>query len=218
MLYAFVALLVAGTCLHRGCTPSKALLHAALIMEAIEDGTRRWGIDAAVKGIDAAVLAATRDDIVTRNFKGLLQHLRQQLVAFFEGHGTVASPRTGSVAPIAGRPDRPVLRLTARRGLVIATGSAPGQLRGLRADGTPVLTSDDATRSDRIPRSVIVVGAGAIGVEFATAICCSRNTCLAGNPPPGRASSGGSVPLHQQGSLDRPDSQRLRYDIREIVG
>lgn len=159
--------LLGGTCLHRGCIPSKALLHAASIMEAIEEGAGRWGIDAAVKSVDAAVLAATRDDIVTRNFKGLVQHLDLQQVSVFEGHGQLTSTRSLTVTPQPAS-GRPVVELTARRGVVIATGSAPKELPGLTSDGVRVMTSDDATRTDRVPRSVIVVGAGAIGVEFAT--------------------------------------------------
>lgn len=160
--------LVGGTCLHRGCIPSKALLHAASIMEGIDDGAERWGIDAPVRAVDTAALAATRDDIVERNFKGLVAHLHHQGVAIIEGTGLLRSPRSVAVTPPHGSAGAEDVLLLAGRALVIATGSAPRQLPGLVSDGVRVLTSDDATRAKGLPRSVIIVGAGAIGVEFAT--------------------------------------------------
>ncbi|MGH9105192.1 MAG: dihydrolipoyl dehydrogenase [Acidimicrobiales bacterium] len=160
--------LVGGTCLHRGCVPSKALLHAALIMEGIEDGERRWGIKATVGAVDAAALGATRDEIVDKNYKGLLSHLRQERVSVFEGSGRVTSARSVLVTPVERGALGAPAELRARRGLVIATGSVPRELPGLASDGGRVVTSDEATRTDSIPRSVIVVGAGALGVEFAS--------------------------------------------------
>ncbi|MGC8626376.1 MAG: dihydrolipoyl dehydrogenase [Acidimicrobiales bacterium] len=160
--------LVGGTCLHRGCVPSKALLHAASVMEAVEDGARRWGVKASVDQVDAAALASTRDDIVEKNYKGLLGHLQQERVAVFAGTGRLTSPRAVLVTPTGeGAPGAP-FELRARRGVVLATGSSPRQLPGLSSDGTRVITSDDATRAKSIPRSAIIVGAGAIGVEFAS--------------------------------------------------
>ncbi len=160
--------LVGGTCLHRGCIPSKALLHAASVMEAVADGVRRWGVKATVQGVDAAALAATRDEIVDQNYRGLLGHLHQERVAIIPGHGRVTSARTVMVSPDQrGALDAPV-ELRARRGLVVATGSVPRDLPGLARDGLHVMTSDEATRLSTIPRSAIVVGAGAVGVEFAS--------------------------------------------------
>lgn len=160
--------LVGGTCLHRGCIPSKALLHAALIMEAIDDGVRRWGVKASVDAVDTTALAATRDEIVTKSFKGLVGHLHQERVAMFEGTARVTSARSVLVVPQEVRAAGVPVQLTARRGLVIATGSRPRELPGLASDGLRTMTSDDATRTDQLPRSVAIVGAGAIGVEFAT--------------------------------------------------
>jgi dihydrolipoamide dehydrogenase len=158
--------LVGGTCLHRGCIPSKALLHAASIMEGIEDGDRRWGIRATVDAVDTAALAATRDDIVDKNYRGLLAHLRHERVEIVAGSARITSARAVDVVPVAGQGGE--RRLEARRGIVVATGSVPRELPGLVSDGTRIITSDQATRAERIPRSVLVVGAGAIGVEFAS--------------------------------------------------
>jgi dihydrolipoamide dehydrogenase len=159
---------VGGTCLHRGCVPSKALLHAASVMEAVEDGARRWGIKASVDQVDAAALASTRDEIVEKNYKGLLGHLQQERVAVFAGTGRLTSPRAVLVTPRDQGSSGAPFELRARRGVVVATGSTPRELPGLSSDGTRVLTSDDATRATSIPRSAIIVGAGAIGVEFAS--------------------------------------------------
>lgn len=156
--------LVGGTCLHRGCIPSKALLHAAEIMDGIDEGAKRWGIGATVASVDAAALGATRDDVVNRNYKGLLDHLHHDGITVVQGSGRLSSARSVTVT---GTPDG-VVELRARRGLVVATGSRPRELPGSPSDGEVILTSDDATRSTRLPGSVLIVGAGAIGVEFAT--------------------------------------------------
>ncbi len=160
--------LVGGTCLHRGCIPSKALLQAASVMEAVDDDARRWGIKATVEQVDPAALAAARDEVVDKNYKGLLGHLRHSRVTIFKGHGRLTSPRSVLVSPRPGSELGAPVELRARRGVVVATGSTPRELPGIPSDGQRVLTSDDATRSDRIPRSAIVVGAGAVGVEFAS--------------------------------------------------
>lgn len=166
--------LVGGTCLHRGCIPSKALLHAAELAEGVTEGRERFGIDATVRSVDAAVLAAARDDIVERNYRGLLDHLAHDGVHLVAGRGRLAGPRTVVVSPVdnypAGGPEplREPVTLQARRGVVVATGSRPRLLPGLEPDGERILTSDAATRATRLPRSVVIVGAGAIGVEFAS--------------------------------------------------
>lgn len=163
---------VGGTCLHRGCVPSKAMLHAATIAESIEDGQRRWGLHAALESVDAKALAATRDDIVDRNYKGLLAHLSHDGIKVIDGNAFVTSPRSVRVTPRGNGKARGAahgaVELRARRGLVLAMGSVPRQLPGLEADGVKVVTSDEATRLDRLPASALVVGAGSVGVEFAS--------------------------------------------------
>lgn len=160
--------LVGGTCLHRGCVPSKALLHAASIAEATEEGAARWGIDATVKSVDPLVLGAARDDVVERNYRGLVEHLRHDGVEVVKGAGRLVSARCVRVTTADSDPDGEPLDLHAIRGVVVATGSRPRMLPGLVPDGRAVMSSDDATRAASLPTSVLVVGAGAIGVEFAT--------------------------------------------------
>jgi len=150
---------IGGTCLNRGCIPTKALLHAAELVEGTREGAERWGIRATVEGIDYATLAAARDDVVAKNVNGLTGHLRSEGVTMVQGDARLASPREVVVG------DR---RLTATRAVVLATGSAPVPFPGLSVDGLRILTSDEALKLDHVPASAVVVGAGSVGVEFAS--------------------------------------------------
>ncbi len=176
--------LVGGTCLHRGCIPSKALLHAAEISEYIEEGRLRWGISASVDKIDPLQMASTRDDIVEKNHAGLLDHLRHDGINVISATARLVSDKKVVVSPVpepygaqtgaTGKRNYPVtelsgdLEITPKRGIVLATGSRPRQLPDFPEDGKVIVTSDTATRAMDIPASVLVIGAGAIGVEFAT--------------------------------------------------
>ncbi len=152
--------LVGGTCLHRGCIPTKAMLHAAELADGVREASERWGIRATLDGIDVARVVHARDDVVERSFRGLEQHLASDGVTIVRGQGRLRDPRTVVVDGEQA--------LTARRAVVLATGSVPALLPGLVADGERILTSDDALRLDRVPRSVVVLGAGSVGVEFAS--------------------------------------------------
>ncbi|MFI1971443.1 dihydrolipoyl dehydrogenase [Streptomyces cinnamoneus] len=156
--------LVGGTCLHRGCIPSKAMLHAAELVDGIAEARERWGVKASLDSVDWAALTATRDDIVSRNHRGVEGHLSHAGVRVVRGSATLTGPRTvrvetGAEAGTAWR---------ARRGIVLATGSRPRTLPGLQPDGARVVTSDDALFAPGLPGSVLVLGGGAIGVEYAS--------------------------------------------------
>ncbi|MGQ5638461.1 MULTISPECIES: dihydrolipoyl dehydrogenase [unclassified Streptomyces] len=167
---------VGGTCLHRGCIPSKAMLHAAELVDGIAEARERWGVKATLDSVDWAALVATRDDIVARNHKGVEAHLAHAGVRVVRGSARLTGPRTVRVeeVPVDVAPGvRPrsapgVLDLTARRGIVLATGSRPRTLPGLTPDGRRVVTSDDALFAPGLPASVLVLGGGAIGVEYAS--------------------------------------------------
>ncbi|MBL1084275.1 dihydrolipoyl dehydrogenase [Streptomyces actinomycinicus] len=183
---------VGGTCLHRGCIPSKAMLHAAELVDGITEARERWGVKATVDCVDWGALVATRDDIVRRNHKGVEAHLAHAGVRVVRGSARLTGARTvrvegvraegapavpagnaphghGSSTPdgygssVSGAQD-----LTARRALVLATGSRPRLLPGLTPDGRRVVTSDDALFAPGLPESVLVLGGGAIGVEYAS--------------------------------------------------
>lgn len=152
--------LVGGTCLHRGCIPSKAMLHAAELVDGIAEARERWGVKATVDSLDWPALVATRDTIVARNHQGVVGNLRAAGVQVVRGTARLTGPR-GVRIEGAGE-------FTARRGIVLATGSRPRLLPGLAPDGRRVVTSDDALFAAGLPESVLVLGGGAIGVEYAS--------------------------------------------------
>jgi dihydrolipoamide dehydrogenase len=151
---------VGGTCLHRGCIPTKALLHAAELADGVHEATERWGMKTVIESIDYSATVANREDIVTRNYKGLESHLKKEKVQILKGWGTVTGPREVQVEDVG--------TATATKALVLASGSTPKSIPGLEIDHRRVITSDDALALDYLPKSVIVLGAGAVGVEFAS--------------------------------------------------
>jgi dihydrolipoamide dehydrogenase len=157
---------VGGTCLHRGCIPSKAMLHAAELVDGIAEARERWGVKATLDAVDWPALVATRDDIVARNHRGVEAHLAHAGVRVVKGSARLTGPRSVRVEGVDGEPG--AYDLSARRGLVLATGSRPRTLPGLAPDGRRVVTSDDALFAPGLPASVLVLGGGAIGVEYAS--------------------------------------------------
>ncbi|WP_328903090.1 dihydrolipoyl dehydrogenase [Streptomyces sp. NBC_00441] len=151
---------VGGTCLHRGCIPSKAMLHAAELVDGIAEARERWGVKAALESVDWSALVATRDDIVARNHRGVQTHLAHAGVEVVSGRAELTGPRTVRIEGYG--------EVAARRGIVLATGSRPRVLPGPAADGRRVVTSDDALFAPGLPESVLVLGGGAIGVEYAS--------------------------------------------------
>ncbi|MDA0638903.1 dihydrolipoyl dehydrogenase [Nonomuraea sp. MCN248] len=148
---------IGGTCLHRGCIPTKALLHVAEVAdETRESGS--FGVRARFDGIDVPGVHAFKDRIVTRAWKGVQGLLKAAGVTLVEGEGRLAGERRVQVGP----------ETYEGRHLVLATGSAPRSLPGLDIDGERVITSDHALTMDRVPSSVVVLGGGVIGVELAS--------------------------------------------------
>ena len=145
-----------GTCLHRGCIPTKALLHAAEVADSARH-SEQFGVRASLEGVDLPAVNKYRDGIVGKLYKGLQGLAKQHRVELVEGEGKVVAERT---VEVDGR------RLTGRN-LVLATGSASRTLPGLELGGR-VLTSDTALALDHVPDSVVVLGGGVIGVEFAS--------------------------------------------------
>jgi dihydrolipoamide dehydrogenase len=148
---------VGGTCLHRGCIPTKALLHAAEVADmARESGT--FGVLATLDGIDMPGVNAYKDKVVTRLWKGLQGLISSRHIDVIEGDGRLVSPTQVKVGD------------TVYEGahVVLATGSESRSLPGLAIDGERVITSDQALALDRVPSSVVILGGGVIGVEFAS--------------------------------------------------
>ena len=146
-----------GTCLHVGCIPTKALLHAAEIADQARDSAQ-FGVRATLDGIDMAGVNKYKDGVVSRLFKGLTGLVKGRGITIIEGEGRLTGPRQVSVGDQA---------YTGTH-VVLASGSYPKSLPGLEIDGDRVISSDHAVRLDRVPASVIVLGGGVIGCEFAS--------------------------------------------------
>ncbi len=148
---------VGGTCLHRGCIPTKALLHSAETVEAIK-GAAQFGVNGTFESVDMPAVNAYKNKVVEGLYKGLTGLVKSREIETIQGTGRLVSP---TAVEVDGR------RIEARH-VLLATGSVPRSLPGLEIDGTRVITSDDALQMETIPGSVIILGAGAIGCEFAS--------------------------------------------------
>ncbi len=152
--------LVGGTCLHRGCIPTKALLHVAETADAVREAGD-LGVRADLHGVDLEAAAGFAGRTVDRLYKGLRQLVGSRGIRTLVGTARLDGPHAVLVdGPDAGR-------YTATD-VVIATGSAPRTIPGVTPDGERVLTSDHALRLTALPASAIVLGGGVIGVEFAS--------------------------------------------------
>ena len=145
-----------GTCLHRGCIPTKALLHAAEVADSTRDSAH-FGVLAAFEGIDMAKVNAYRDGVVGRLYKGLQGLVKSRNVTFVEGKGRLVA---ANAVEVNGERYEGL-------NVVLATGSYARSLPGLEIGGR-IMTSDQALGLDYVPAKVIVLGGGVIGVEFAS--------------------------------------------------
>jgi dihydrolipoamide dehydrogenase len=148
---------VGGTCLHVGCIPTKALLHAAEVADATRDAGQ-FGVLATFEGVDMAAVRSYQDGVVSRAYKGLAGLIDGRTITLIEGEGRLAGPLSVAVGDTTYTGDH----------LVLASGSYPRTLPGLDIDGERVITSEQALTLDRVPASVVVLGGGVIGCEFAS--------------------------------------------------
>jgi dihydrolipoamide dehydrogenase len=146
-----------GTCLHVGCIPTKALLHAAEIADGARDSAQ-FGVRATLDGIDMEGVNSYKDGVVSRLFKGLSGLIKGRGITVIEGVGRLTGPREVTVGGSA----------YSGRHVVLASGSYARSLPGLDIDGDRVITSEHALRLDAVPASVVVLGGGVIGCEFAS--------------------------------------------------
>ncbi len=149
---------VGGTCLHRGCIPTKALLHAAEVADAAREG-EKVGVRSSLDGIDMAGVNNYKDSVVDRLYKGLSGLVKGRGITVVQGSGRLTSANTVEVDGTT---------YTAAKAVVLATGSYSRSLPGLEIDGERIITSDHALTLDHVPTSAIVLGGGVIGVEFAS--------------------------------------------------
>lgn len=151
-----------GTCLLRGCIPTKALLHSAELFDSIRR-CAAFGISAPEPVVDMAGVQAYKRDVVDANAKGVGALFKKNRVEPVQGYGRLAG--ANAVEVTAGDGSR--RRLSARY-VMIATGSVPREIRVAPTDGVRILNSDHLLELDRVPKSLIVLGAGAVGTEFAS--------------------------------------------------
>ncbi|ADG74995.1 dihydrolipoamide dehydrogenase [Cellulomonas flavigena DSM 20109] len=147
---------VGGTCLHRGCIPTKALLHAAELADNAREGAH-VGVHTHLERIDMGGVNQYKDNVIGRLYKGLQGLIKSRKIEVVEGYGKLTGPNTVQVG------DR---TLTGEH-VVLGTGSYARSLPGLDIGGR-VMTSDQALTLDWVPRSAIVLGGGVIGSEFAS--------------------------------------------------
>jgi dihydrolipoamide dehydrogenase len=146
-----------GTCLHRGCIPTKALLHAGEIADNVRESAS-FGVKSNLLGIDMPEVNKYKDGVVGRLYKGLQGLVKHRGVDYVTGEGKFVGPNKVKVG------DQEFVG----NHVVLATGSFPKSLPGLEIDGTQVINSEHALKLDKVPASVIILGGGVIGVEFAS--------------------------------------------------
>jgi len=147
---------VGGTCLHNGCIPTKALLHAAEVADEAKHGPS-IGVQTTFAGVDMPAVNAFKQGVIDRLYKGLQGLVKARKVTMIDGHGTLVGPDAIEVRGV---------RYTGKN-IVLGTGSYARSLPGLDIGGR-VITSDQALAMDWVPQTAIVLGGGVIGVEFAS--------------------------------------------------
>ena len=166
---------IGGTCLHRGCIPTKALLESADAVNRAHDLKDFGVLLPGEPSVDYAQMAARRDQVVKRMWTGLKTLVTKNKVTWIQGRGRIDGPGRVRVrqAPEDGADGNGGAggggeRLLQATDIIIATGSRVKSLPGLTPDGERILTSDDVLRRADAPKSIIIVGGGAVGVEFAS--------------------------------------------------
>ena len=145
-----------GTCLHRGCIPTKALLHSAEVAD-VARGAAKYGISTSFGGVDMNGVTAYRESIVSSKFKGLEGLIKARKITVIRGEGRLVSPTQVRVGD----------DVVTGKNVVLATGSYARSLPGLEIGGR-VITSEQALELDFVPKKVAILGGGVIGVEFAS--------------------------------------------------
>src|SRR3954452_16235734 len=149
---------VGGTCLHRGCIRTKALLHAGEVADLAREG-EQFGVKTSLAGIDMDGVNPYKDGVIYKLYKGLQGLVNAHKITYVEGAGRLTSPTTVEFNG----------QTYEGRHILLATGSYARSLPGIEIDGARVITSDHALNLDRVPTSAIILGGGVIGCEFASA-------------------------------------------------
>jgi dihydrolipoamide dehydrogenase len=152
---------VGGTCLNRGCIPSKALIHSAALWKRAREGAA-FGVNALQWSFDWGKAQSWKNDIVSTQVKGVHTLLQAAKVEVKQGAGSLVDGRTVAVSANG------TAETVTGRAIILATGSEPAGLPGVQVDGERVLTSTEALRLPELPRTFLIVGGGVIGMEFAS--------------------------------------------------
>jgi len=161
---------IGGTCLHRGCIPTKALLESAAFADRVRHAKDYGLILPGEAVVDYAAMAARRDAVVKRMWTGLKTLVDKNKVTWVAGRGRLEGPGKVRVSQLGedGTPGAGGDRVLNATDVIVATGSRVKSLPGVVPDGRRIVTSDDVLRMDTLPRDIVIVGAGAVGVEFAS--------------------------------------------------
>jgi dihydrolipoamide dehydrogenase len=160
---------VGGTCLHRGCIPSKSLLRSAEIYYTLTE-SESYGFEVEQVKINFQKIQARKQRIVDQLYQGVIHLLTKGKITVFAGEGrimgpSIFSPQAGAVAVTQENGESEIL---VPKFLLIATGAHPRIIQGIKVDGQYVMTSNEALAMEQLPRSVIIVGGGMIGIEWAS--------------------------------------------------
>src|SRR5207245_3036951 len=150
---------VGGTCLHRGCIPTKSFLHSSELAHQIKSAAGGLGLKVGQPEIDWPQVLKRKEAVVTQLWRGVEFLLKKNKVTVFNGEGVIEAADQVTV-----KGNGTTVRA---KNLAVASGSQPKSLPGLAMDGKAVINSDHAVKLDRMPKSIVIVGAGAVGTEFA---------------------------------------------------
>ncbi|PFO06639.1 dihydrolipoyl dehydrogenase [Bacillus sp. AFS076308] len=154
---------VGGTCLHAGCIPTKALLRSAELYAQTKNANR-YGVIAPEVGLDFTKVQARKEEIQDRLYKGIQHLMKKGKIDIYEGKGSILESK--DVLVQLNNDEGEVI--VSPRNILIATGSRPRTFLGLEADEKYVMTSDEALEMETLPKSIIIVGGGVIGIEWAS--------------------------------------------------
>src|SRR5215212_3892649 len=161
---------IGGTCLHRGCIPTKALLESAGFLDQVRHARDYGLVLDGEPGLDYAQMAARKDQVVKRMWTGLKTLVDKNKVTWVPGRGRLEGPTKVRVSQLGedGTPGAGGDRVLQATDVIIATGSRVKSLPGLEPDGKRIVTSDDVLKMTTLPKDIVIVGGGAVGVEFAS--------------------------------------------------
>jgi dihydrolipoamide dehydrogenase len=147
-----------GTCLHRGCIPTKSFLHSSELVHLVNTAGA-LGLKSDGLQIDWPAVIKRKEAVVNQLWRGVEFLMKKNKISVFKGQGVIESEHRITVQESG--------EVVEAKNLVVATGSRPKSLPGLNMDGDRVINSDHAVSLDRMPKSIVIVGAGAVGTEFA---------------------------------------------------